>query len=58
MKPKYWINQTVLASPTDAPVKEFLATVIDWIEGQNLYIVRDQDDDVWQCTEAQLEASN
>ena len=57
MKPRYSLNQSVIASPADSPEAEFIATVIDYIEESGLYIVRDQDDDVWQCAEAQLEES-
>ncbi len=57
MKLTYPIDSQVIASPADAPVQGFSAIVIDYVEGAtHPYIVRDQDDDVWQCTEVELSA--
>lgn len=51
------IGDRVIASPADSPVKEFMAVLIDVVETKNegiLFIVKDQDDDVWQCNAEEL----
>jgi hypothetical protein len=63
--PKFSVDSRVIASPVDNTntVSEFSIVVVDIAECDTdelgfVYIVRDQDDDVWQCTELELEADD
>ncbi len=61
MKHNYKIGDSVIASPIDATVSEFTATIIDIVEAtdrDDLIIVKDQDDDVWQCKADELEMAD
>jgi hypothetical protein len=56
MKNNFKINDTVSVNPKNGiPIFSFVGIIIDYLEETNEFLVRDQDDDVFQCDEDQLE---
>lgn len=57
---KFDLNSTVVVTPKADDIfnYEFVGTVIDYVEESDTYVVRDQDDDVFEVDADQLTAAH